>query len=195
MNPILQFFRNLGAVRLAVLGGVAVALIAFLFFLTSRLASPSMQLLYSGLEPADSREVVNYLSQTGARFDLRGQNGSDIYVPGDQINSLRMALAQQGLPTEGSMGYEIFDKSDGFGTTNFVLNNELTYADKKLRGRRFWSGLRSFYLVCSFGTLANVSVASVVYEANLANFFFAGIAGAVMSVVFNYSVTRMFTWR
>lgn len=80
-------------------------------------------------------------------------------------------------------------------TTNFILNNELTYADKKLRGRRFWWGLTSFYLVCSFGTLANVSVASVVYEANLANFFFAGIAGAVMSVVFNYSVTRMFTWR
>ncbi|GGA56451.1 dolichol monophosphate mannose synthase [Pelagibacterium lentulum] len=80
-------------------------------------------------------------------------------------------------------------------TTNFILNNELTYADKRLRGRRFWIGLLSFYIVCSFGTLANVSVASVIYEANLANFFFAGIAGAVMSVVFNYSVTRVFTWR
>lgn len=133
MNPILQFFRNLGVVRLAVLGGVAVALIAFLFFLTSRLASPSMQLLYSGLESGDSREVVNYLSQSGARFELRGQNGSEIYVPGDQINSLRMSLAQQGLPTEGSMGYEIFDKSDGFGTTNFVLNiNQLRALEGEL---------------------------------------------------------------
>lgn len=133
MNPILQFFRNLGAVRLAVLGGVAVALIAFLFFLTSRLASPSMQLLYSGLEPADSREVVNFLSQSGAQFELRGQNGSEIYVPGDQINNLRMALAQQGLPTGGSMGYEIFDKSDGFGTTNFVLNiNQLRALEGEL---------------------------------------------------------------
>lgn len=133
MNPILQFFRNLGVVRLAVLGGVAVALIAFLFFLTSRLASPSMQLLYSGLEPGDSREVVNYLSQSGARFELRGQNGSEIYVSGDQINSLRMSLAQQGLPTEGSMGYEIFDKSDGFGTTNFVLNiNQLRALEGEL---------------------------------------------------------------
>ncbi|MCD7059205.1 glycosyltransferase [Pelagibacterium xiamenense] len=80
-------------------------------------------------------------------------------------------------------------------TTNFILNNELTYADKRLRGRRFFTGLLSFYLVCSFGTLANVSVASIIYEANLANFFVAGIAGAVMSVVFNYSVTRTFTWR
>ncbi|QJR19543.1 glycosyltransferase [Pelagibacterium halotolerans] len=80
-------------------------------------------------------------------------------------------------------------------TTNYLLNNELTYADKKLRGRRFWTGLLSFYLVCSFGTLANVSVASVLFEAHIANFIIAGIAGAVMSVVFNYAVTRIFTWR
>lgn len=80
-------------------------------------------------------------------------------------------------------------------TTNFILNNELTYADKKLRGRRFWTGLLSFYIVCSFGTLANVSVASVLYESQSANFLIAGIAGAIMSVVFNYAVTRMFTWR
>lgn len=80
-------------------------------------------------------------------------------------------------------------------TTNYILNNELTYADKKLRGRRFWTGLLSFYVVCSFGTLANVSVASALFETNTTNFVIAGIAGAVMSVVFNYAVTRMFTWR
>ncbi|WP_417579982.1 glycosyltransferase [Pelagibacterium sp.] len=80
-------------------------------------------------------------------------------------------------------------------TTNYLLNNELTYADKKLRGRKFWIGLLSFYLVCGFGTLANVSVASMLFETHMANFIIAGIAGAVMSVVFNYAVTRIFTWR
>ena len=80
-------------------------------------------------------------------------------------------------------------------TTNYLLNNELTYADKKLTGSRFWTGLLSFYLVCSFGTLANVSVASVLFETHMANFIVAGVAGAVMSVVFNYAVTRIFTWR
>ncbi|MDP1732104.1 MAG: glycosyltransferase family 2 protein [Devosia sp.] len=79
-------------------------------------------------------------------------------------------------------------------TTNFVLNNELTYADKKLRGGRFWIGLLSFYVVCSIGALANVSVATWIYSAS-PDLFLAGIAGAVMSVVFNYSVTRVFTWR
>lgn len=79
-------------------------------------------------------------------------------------------------------------------TTNFVLNNELTYADKKLRGRRFWFGLLSFYAICSIGALANVSFATWIYAAS-PDLFLAGIAGAVMSVVFNYSVSRTFTWR
>lgn len=79
-------------------------------------------------------------------------------------------------------------------TTNFILNNELTYSDKKLRGPRFWTGLISFYLVCSFGTLANVSVATLIHEAG-PDVYAAGIAGAIMSVVFNYAMTRVFTWR
>lgn len=79
-------------------------------------------------------------------------------------------------------------------TSNFVLNNEFTYADKRLRGLRFWLGLVSFYIVCSIGTLANVSVASWIYVAD-PNLYVAGFLGALMSVVFNYSVTRVFTWR
>ena len=79
-------------------------------------------------------------------------------------------------------------------TFNFVLNNEFTYADKALRGSRFWTGLMTFYVVCSIGALANVSVASWLYQAS-PHLFIAGIAGALMSVVFNYSVTQVFTWR
>jgi dolichol-phosphate mannosyltransferase len=79
-------------------------------------------------------------------------------------------------------------------TTNFVLNNELTYADKKLRGTRFWIGLLTFYAICSIGALANVSFATWIYAAS-PDLFLAGMAGAVMSVVFNYSVSRTFTWR
>ena len=79
-------------------------------------------------------------------------------------------------------------------TSNFVLNNEFTYADKKLRGGRFCFGLLSFYAVCSIGALANVSVANWLYQAS-PHLFVAGMAGALMSVVFNYSVTQVFTWR
>ncbi|MEO6395606.1 MAG: glycosyltransferase family 2 protein [Devosia sp.] len=79
-------------------------------------------------------------------------------------------------------------------TFNFILNNELTYANKKLRGRRYFTGLLSFYAVCSIGALANVSVASWIYAFD-GSFYLAGLLGVLMSVVFNYSVTRVFTWR
>src|SRR5690606_7366259 len=79
-------------------------------------------------------------------------------------------------------------------TTNFILNNELTYADKKLRGARFWKGLLSFYAICSLGMLANISVAVQLFNEG-GGLLLSGFVGAIMSVVFNYSVTRVFTWR
>jgi dolichol-phosphate mannosyltransferase len=79
-------------------------------------------------------------------------------------------------------------------TSNFFLNNELTYSDKRLRGMKLATGLLGFYLVCSIGGIANVSVASMIYETRQTPFI-AGLAGAVMSSVFNYAVTRIFTWR
>lgn len=79
-------------------------------------------------------------------------------------------------------------------TFNFMLNNELTYANKKLRGWRYLTGLLTFYAVCSIGALANVSVASWIYAFD-GSFYLAGLLGVLMSVVFNYSVTRVFTWR
>jgi dolichol-phosphate mannosyltransferase len=79
-------------------------------------------------------------------------------------------------------------------TFNFVLNNELTYANKKLRGWRFLTGMLTFFAVCSIGAIANVSVASWIYMLDR-SFWIAGLAGVLMSVVFNYSVTKVFTWR
>ena len=52
-------------------------------------------------------------------------------------------------------------------TFNFMLNNELTYANKKLRGWRYLTGMLTFYAVCSIGALANVSVASWIYALSL----------------------------
>lgn len=79
-------------------------------------------------------------------------------------------------------------------TFNFMLNNELTYANKKLRGWRYLTGMLTFYAVCSIGALANVSVASWIYAYD-GSFYVAGLLGVLMSVVFNYSVTKVFTWR
>ena len=79
-------------------------------------------------------------------------------------------------------------------TFKFMLNNELTNANKKLRGWRYLTGMLTFYAVCSIGALANVSVASWIYAYD-GQFYVAGLLGVLMSVVFNYSVTKVFTWR
>ena len=79
-------------------------------------------------------------------------------------------------------------------TFNFALNNELTYANKKLRGWRYLVGLLTFYAVCSFGAIASVSVGAWIYSWD-SSIWIAGLAGVLMSVVFNYSVTKVFTWR
>lgn len=77
---------------------------------------------------------------------------------------------------------------------NFVLNNRLTYRDRRLTGWKFLSGLVSFCLICGVGAVANVGVASVLF-ADHALWWLAGLAGAAMSVVWNYAVTSALTWR
>ncbi len=79
-------------------------------------------------------------------------------------------------------------------TSNFFINNNLTYAHMKLRGWRILTGLLSFCAVCSLGAIANISVSVQIYQWQ-SGVAIAGLAGALMSSVFNYSVTKLVTWR
>jgi dolichol-phosphate mannosyltransferase len=78
---------------------------------------------------------------------------------------------------------------------NFTLNNWLTYHDCRLTGWRFLRGLLSFALICSFGAIANVGIATLLFNDQHSLWWLAGIAGATMSLVWNYAVTSAFTWR
>jgi dolichol-phosphate mannosyltransferase len=79
-------------------------------------------------------------------------------------------------------------------TSNFLLNNELTYRDRRLKG---WAMLRGFVLFCliaSVGVLANVDLASWLYVER-SRWLVAGAAGAVMSALWNYAMSTLFVWR
>ena len=79
-------------------------------------------------------------------------------------------------------------------TTNYLFNNWLTYRDKRLHGIRWWKGLVSFYVVCSLGAIANVGIASVLFERHYL-WWIAGLAGIVVGTVFNFAMTSVFTWK
>jgi dolichol-phosphate mannosyltransferase len=79
-------------------------------------------------------------------------------------------------------------------TSNFILNNFLTYRDQRLKGFAILRGLLAFYIVCSVGLFANVGVAFSVYDQEPI-WWLAGAAGALMGVVWNYAMSGLFVWR
>ncbi|MBT3782489.1 MAG: flagellar M-ring protein FliF [Rhodospirillaceae bacterium] len=121
MNSIFDAIKALGPARILATGMVLATVIAFFVVLTTRLTSPNMVLLYGELNQNDAGQITAKLESMGMPYELKG-DGSVIHVPSDQVLKLRMAMATQGLPTGGSVGYELFDRSDSLGTTSFVQN-------------------------------------------------------------------------
>ncbi|MEM8787758.1 MAG: flagellar basal-body MS-ring/collar protein FliF [Pseudomonadota bacterium] len=78
-----------------------------------------MALLYAGLEPATAGEVIAALEARAVPFEVRG---GAIYVASDQRDGTRLALAAEGLPATGGVGYELLDTMTGFGTTSQMFD-------------------------------------------------------------------------
>jgi len=100
---------------------VAAMLLGFFAFLVFRASSPSLAPLYTGLSLDDSAAITKELQTMNVPFELRG-DGDSILVPRDQVTTVRMSLAGDGLPTKGQVGYEIFDQQNTLGATSFVQN-------------------------------------------------------------------------
>ena len=79
-------------------------------------------------------------------------------------------------------------------TSNFLLNNELTYRDRRLKGWGMLRGFILFCLVCSVGVIANVDLARWLYVERPI-WWVEGAVGAVMSVLWNYAMSTLFVWR
>lgn len=119
MNQFYQVIQNLGAGRITAIVGAAAVVLGTLIFVLTRLNTPDLALLYAELDPSDADQIVAELSAQNVPFELRGQ-GDQILVPQNQVGQLRLAMAQLGLPTSGTVGYEIFDREQAIGTSSFV---------------------------------------------------------------------------
>lgn len=83
--------------------------------------SGGQSLLFSGLDLEEAAEITSKLETANVKYTLEG-GGSAIFVDRAKVDQARMMLTEQGLPTRGSVGWEIFDKTDTLGETSFVQN-------------------------------------------------------------------------
>ncbi len=130
----MDVLRAFGAFRFAFVVGLLVAAVCGYILLTHFLAQPSKTLLFSNLDPRDSAEIIARLDAKKIEHEVLG-DGSTIMVASDQALKLRMEMAGEGLPAGGSVGYEIFDRSESFGQTSFVQNINLVRALEGELGR------------------------------------------------------------
>lgn len=78
-------------------------------------------------------------------------------------------------------------------TSNFVLNNVITYGDQRLRGRAMWRGLLTFYAACGLGALINLAIAEWLFLKSFP-YWAAGLGGALIAAFWNFFTTASFTW-
>ena len=121
MDQFIGALQRFGIGRLAAILGVAAGVAAALFALVLNAGSEPKALLYSNLDLKEAGSITQALDQAGIKYDVKG-DGSTIMVPRDKVASTRIMLSSKGLPTSGSVGYEIFDQASPLGQTDFIQN-------------------------------------------------------------------------
>src|SRR5450756_3022373 len=112
MSALLDGLKALGAARLAAMGVVALGTMGLLAMLALRGPQDHMALLYGDMDLREAGQVTEKLDHAHIPYQL-GAGGASVLVPADAVAKARLLLAHDGLPSGGSIGYEIFDRGDG----------------------------------------------------------------------------------
>lgn len=98
-----------------VAAAASIAVVAALFMWAS---SPDYRVLYSNLSEADGGRIITELDTRGVPYQF-SQGGQALLVPSDQVHTLRLQLAEQGLPQGGNLGLELME-TQAFGISQFA---------------------------------------------------------------------------
>jgi flagellar M-ring protein FliF len=85
--------------------------------------------LYTELNDKDTAEILESLNAQGVKYKI--EEGGGIMVLADKVNDTKLKLAAQGLPKSNSLGYELLDKEQSFGTSKTA---ELARHQRALEG-------------------------------------------------------------
>ena len=117
--------------RAIFVGGAAV-LITLVVAFSLASGRESNATLFSGLEQSDAAAIVTILEEQGIPFEI-ADGGGTIRVSSEIVLEQRLRLAQAGIPSGGTVGFEIFDEvsftiTDLTQRVNFqrALEGELT---------------------------------------------------------------------
>lgn len=127
MNALLAGLKALGPVRLAALAAVGVGMLALFALLALSRGGGPMALLYGDVSLTEAAEMTSQLAAQHIAYRL-GADGHAIYVGADDVPRVRILLAAKGLPSSGSVGYEIFDHLNSLTTSQFVETIDETRA-------------------------------------------------------------------
>lgn len=108
---------------------------------------PSYRMLYSNLSAKDAGDVADALQKAAIEYQIDKQSGA-ILVAGNSVYEARLKLAAEGLPRGGGVGFEMLEKDQGFGVSQFM------------EGARYQRALEG-ELARTIGSLNNVRSARV----------------------------------
>ena len=144
MTPILDGLKALGAARLVALAGVGLAVLAMFAVLTLRGGGTHFALLYADLDSREAGQIAAALDAAHIAHEEPGA-GDRIMVPANEVAHARMLLAKDGLPSGGSIGYEIFDRGDAMTASDFQqqINQTRALEGELARSIRMLNGVRA----------------------------------------------------
>ena len=122
LNQLSQITKNLaglGQMKLMLLGGLGI--LSFLLILGSAIVlnKPTRETLYIGLSGEDINQISLVLAESNIDF-ATGSDGTSVTVPAGMTGRARMLLAERGLPSSNTAGYELFDQVGSLGLTSFM---------------------------------------------------------------------------
>jgi len=123
---ILQLVKDWPMPRKIATGAVLLISIVLFAVLIIQARVADQQLLYANLTESDAASVVNWLKAQKIPYTLKN-NGKNIWIPADKLYETRLDLAANGLPSGGSVGFEVFD-NQSFALTDYVQKVNYTRA-------------------------------------------------------------------
>jgi dolichol-phosphate mannosyltransferase len=151
----------------------------------------------AGESKLDRRVVIEYLSlvlnkATGGAIPARAVMFALVGSTGFLVN-VAVALALKALPTALTFAEIQLLAAFVAMTSNFAINNAVTYFDRRKKGLALVTAYIRFCLLCSAGLFVNVAVASFL-EDRLSMPVTSLVAGAAFGAVWNYVTTALAVW-